>query len=150
MRNIIFAFVLAGTFAEPGYAAQADPRAVEVCKKESTTFVEIAKCLPQADVSIRTLDAFDQLYPEAARPLKQKCLELNKDSIAAAATCVDEAVKSAIELKASLPSGTSLDDKIFEAVSDAKLADKFEAAQEKARARYPGQMFGGLIYHKYQ
>jgi hypothetical protein len=150
MRNIVFAFILAGIFSEPSHAAQADPRAVEVCKKESPTFVQVAKCLPQADVSIRTLDAFDQLYPEAAKPLKQKCLELNKDSIAAAATCVDEAVESAVKLKSSLPEGTSLDDKVFEAVSDAKLAEKFEAEQEKARDRYPGEMFGGLMYRAYR
>ncbi|MGO4834568.1 hypothetical protein AB4144_20135, partial [Rhizobiaceae sp. 2RAB30] len=89
---------------------QVDSRALEACKAETTNFVEVAKCLPDAHVAYRMFDAFEKLYPPAATPLRDRCIELNENKMSGAATCVSEAVSSAVKLKASMPEGASLDD----------------------------------------
>lgn len=137
--------------SQPAQAANVDPRALEACKAQSTGFVEIANCLPDADVAIKVLDAFDKIYTPQAAPLKAKCIELNKDDIAAAETCVRTAIQSAVELKASLPEGSSLDDPVFQAVANETLAAELEAARQDARNNFPDKMmWGGAIYHPYK
>lgn len=151
MRLAIAALVLAGGI-ECAYAQknQADPRALEACKAKSGNFVEIADCLPDAHVAVKMLDAFAKLYPPAAAPLKDRCIELNKSDMAGAATCVSEAVRSAIKLKASIPEGSSLDDPVFNAVSDEKLEALLLDAGAKARQVFPEHRWGITTYMPYR
>lgn len=131
--------------------AEADQRAVEACKAGGKAFTEIATCLPDADVAIKTLDAFSEIYPAEAAPLKTRCEELNPKDISAASTCVTSAIKSAMELKAALPSGTSIGDPIFDAVSDQERSDRLKEVVQKARSAYPDKMiWGGGLYHPYK
>lgn len=152
MRLVIAVLFLAGgvgcAYAQKN---QADPRALEACKAQSGNFVDIADCLPDAHVAVKTLDAFEKLYPPAAAALKDRCIELNKPNISGAATCVSEAIRSAIGLKASMPEGASLDDPIFDAVSDEKLQTSLLDAIAEAQGAFPEQrMWGGNMYMRYR
>ncbi|RWF43149.1 MAG: hypothetical protein EOS46_25770, partial [Mesorhizobium sp.] len=106
MRTILS--VIAVTIATSAVAGQADPRALEACQKTSKVFTKIAQCLPDADVAIKTLDAFSAIYPAEASPLRDKCLELNGDNLAGAAACVTNAIKDGLGLRKALPAGIDL------------------------------------------
>lgn len=152
MRLVIAAVLFAGSIG-CAYAqkTQADPRALEACKAQSGNFVDIADCLPDAHVAVKMLDAFEKLYPPAAAPLKDRCVELNTGNISGAATCVSEAIRSAIGLKASMPEGSSLDDPIFNAVSDEKLETSLLDAEAKAKEDFPDKrIWGGTTYKRYR
>jgi hypothetical protein len=154
MRKTVVAIALAITSA--GVAAnaadeKADPRALEYCKATSGTFVSVAECLPNAHVSIKTMDTFERLYPPAAQPLRTKCAERNEGNIIAAATCVTEAVRAAIDLKDALPTGSHLDDPVFEAVSDPELREQLNEAESAAQATFPKvRVWGGSMYREYK
>lgn len=127
-----------------------DPRAVEACQAEGGTFVQISDCLPAAHVAVKTLDAFDQIYGSQAAVIPAKCRELNK-TISGVATCVVNAVESAIDLAAMLPTGTSLDDPIFDAVKSADELARLQTSIQEARDTFPDQTFwGGGVYYPYR
>lgn len=148
-RKLVYA--CAALVASPALPSEADPRALEQCKATSPTFVQIAECLPDADVSFKTLDAFASIYPPAAAPLKDKCLELNKDDATGAATCVTAAIKSAIDLRQSLPSGSNIEDPVFNAVSDQSRSQKLDSVIKEARKVYPDKsLWGGNLYQPYR
>lgn len=143
--------VLAALTATSAIAGQADPRALEACQKTSKAFTEIAQCLPDADVAIKTLDAFSTIYPAEAAPLKDKCSELNGDNLVGAAACVTNAIKDGLSLQKSLPAGTNLGDPVFAAVADDGRWSKLESAIKNARATYPDQIiWGGTMYKPYR
>lgn len=154
MRKFAVAVALAAMSS--GLAAnatdqKADPRAVEYCKATSGTFVAVAECLPNAHVSIKTLDAFENIYPAAGQPLRTKCAELNEGNIIGTATCVTEAVSAAIDLKETLPAGSRLDDAVFEAVSDPALGRQLDEAEAAAKATFPKvSIWGGSVYRAYK
>lgn len=131
--------------------AEADARAVEVCKAGGKAFTEVAACLPDTDVAYRTLDAFSAIYPREAQPLKDRCIELNSENIAGAATCVNQAIKAALDLKVALPKGQTLDDSIFVSISDPELKTKLDAEIKKAQKLYPEKrIWGGNTYRPYK
>ncbi|QSZ57211.1 hypothetical protein [Rhizobium sp. ZX09] len=131
--------------------AEADARAIESCKAGGKAFTEVAACLPDADVAYKTLDAFSAIYPQEAQPLKDKCIELNAENIVGAATCVNQALKTSLDLKASLPKGQTLDDNLFAAVSDPELKSKLDAEIKKAQKLYPEKrLWGGNTYRAYK
>ncbi|MER9854545.1 MULTISPECIES: hypothetical protein [unclassified Mesorhizobium] len=149
MRTILSA--IAVTIATSAIAGQADPRALEACQKTSKAFTEIAKCLPDADVAVKTLDAFSTVYSADASPLKARCLELNGDNLAGAAACVTEAIKGGLSLRKSLPAGSDLGDPIFAAVADDGRWSKLESAIKSARTAYPDQTIWGMtLYQPYR
>ncbi len=153
MRTIIAVVVSMIGLANPGQAAEekADARAVDYCKSTSGTFVAIAKCLPDAHVALKTMDAFETIYPASAQPLRLKCIERNEGNVVGAATCLTEAINAAIGLKASLPKGSNLDDAIFESVSDTTLKTRLDDAEEQAKAVFPNvRVWGGTMYKAYQ
>lgn len=132
-------------------AEQADIRAVESCKQSSATFVQIADCLPDAHVAFKVIDAFAEIYTSEASILKDRCIELNKKDIGAAASCINNAVKKAVELKSSLPSGTDIGDPLFDAVSSKEKFDKLQEATKIARAAFPDKsLWGGGSYYPYK
>ncbi|TPL06689.1 hypothetical protein [Mesorhizobium sp. B2-4-11] len=137
--------------ASQAISAEADPRALESCKKTSADFTAIAKCLPNADVAVAIFDEFDRTYDPAATPLKNKCIQLNGDDISGAATCTLSAISDAISLKASLPKGATIDDPIFSAVADERKQGRLLAAEKSARAKYPDvSLWGGNFYKPYR
>lgn len=149
MRTILMLLMMTG--AVVAQERRADPRALEACKKQSEAFTKIAQCLPEADVSFQTLDAFSKLYPPDAQPLKDRCIELNKDSIAGAAACLTSAINDAIKLNASLPENSDLDDPIFQAVRDPSLRDQLQAVIQDARNAYPHTpIWGVTVYYPYK
>ncbi|MHA4731175.1 hypothetical protein [Ensifer adhaerens] len=130
---------------------KADPRAVDYCKATTGTFVGVAECLPDAHVAVKTLDAFEKLYPAAAQTLREKCAERNKGNTVGTSVCVTEAIRAALDLKKALPTGSKLDDPVFEAVSDTALSEKLDQAREAAKAAFPNQrMWGGSSYMPYR
>ncbi len=127
-----------------------DPRAVEACQTEGGTFVQISECLPDAHVAVVMLDAFGEIYDDSAAPLAATCRELNK-TIAGAAICVVNAIKSAIELAAVLPEGSELNDPIFEAVRSTEHFEQLESVMADARKVFPDKMYwGGGTYFPYR
>lgn len=135
----------------PAMAVEADQRAVDACKRQSDNFVQISRCLPEAHVAVRVLGAFDEIYDEAARPVKSKCLERNADSIAGAYACVIEAVKAANRLRSALPEGEALDDAVFSAVADQQRFDRLMAVRDAARLDFPDQrVWGAVTYSPYE
>ncbi|CDX62353.1 exported hypothetical protein [Mesorhizobium plurifarium] len=149
MRTILSA--LAVTIATSAVAGQADPRALKACQKTSKAFTKIAECLPDADVAVRTLDAFSTIYPAEAAPLKDRCTELNADNLSGAAACVTNAIESGLSLRKSLPAGSDLSDPIFAAVADDGRWSKLESAIKDARAAYPDKMIWGMtLYQPYR
>lgn len=150
MRALLV-LVLMTTSAAAASAGKADPRAVEACKAGGATFVQVSDCLPEAHVAVKMLDAFDSIYPAEAKPLKDKCLELNQDNISGAGTCVRQAVEAAVKLKATLPEGSSIDDPIFNAVSATDKQDALSKAMADAKNTFPDRMiWGGGMYHPYK
>lgn len=145
---LFFLFVVCFTGA--ALSGKVDPRAVEDCKKHSETFVQISDCVSDADVAFKTLDAFEAIYPAEAAQLKARCIELNTSGITGAATCVVEAISSAVSLAEALPPGTSLDDPIFNAVSDAKHEEKLKKVIETAREAFGRRLWGGNAYQPYR
>jgi hypothetical protein len=152
MLKLASALIIVVALASPISAqTKADPRAVDACKARSPTFVQVADCLPAAHVAIKTLDAFDSIYPATAQPLKAKCVERNPGNISGAWICVTEAVDKAVSLKQSLPAGASLDDPIFAAVANEDLAKKLQEAEKKAKSDFPKQtIWGGSMYFPYK
>lgn len=151
MIRSAIAMVVLGASGLPALAQTADQRAIEACKRTSQAFTEIASCLPQADVAVMTLDAFAQIFPEAAKPLSEKCVQLNGDNMVGAATCVTEAVEAAIGLKEKLPAGVDLNDPVFAAVADAGLMRQLKVKIDDARAKYPEvRLWGGNLYKAYR
>lgn len=132
-------------------AVTADERAVEACKKSSNTFVQVADCLPRAHVAYKMIDAFDTIYPAEAAPLKDRCIELNKNDISGAGTCISVAVKKAIELKSSLPENADVGDPIFNAVSNKDGYEKLQNVINAARDDFPEvSIWGGRRYYQYK
>lgn len=132
-------------------SAVADLRAVEACKANSPTFAQVASCLPMAHVGVVALDAFDDIYPDAALPLKARCIELNSGNPAGALACVTNAIEAAIQLERALPAGATLDDPIFLAVSSADHRDRLRAVMEAARAPFPDPLlWRGTEYQPYR
>lgn len=150
MRTLLagLALVISGSSAA---AQSADIRALEACQARSAAFTEIAECLPEADVAVRALDTFDEIYPAEAMPLKEVCLDRNGENIAGALACVRRAVEQAIELQRSLPEGANLNDPVFEAVSDQSLGNRLFEAISQARSRYPERrIWGASTYYPYR
>lgn len=153
MRTMFLGISLLLATAPTVYAqsSKADQRAVDACKAQSPSFVQVADCLPAAHVAFKTLDAFDTIFPAEGHPLKSKCIELNAKNIVGAAICVTNAIDKAVDLKQSLPDGTTLEDPVFEAVSNADLAKKLKDAEKKAQSGFPKQqVWGGGIYYPYK
>lgn len=135
-----------GTSAQEG----ADPRAFEACQVAGATFVQIEACLPNAHVSFQVLDAFEQIYPTAALPIKSKCIDLNT-TILGASICLLGAIDAAISLSATMPAGASLPDPVFNSVKDADLRERLKATEQEARKLFPKQRsWGGGLYTSYR
>ncbi|OOG61990.1 hypothetical protein B0E45_31790 [Sinorhizobium sp. A49] len=153
MRSIVVAIaaLMAITGSARAAGEKADPRALDYCKATTGTFVGVADCLPNAHLAVKTLDAFEKLYPEPAQALRTKCAERNEGNIIGTAACVTEAIRAALDLKEALPTGTTLDDPVFEAVSDSALSVKLDEAKESAKAVFPnGRAWGGSSYMPYK
>jgi len=152
MRSLLFLPILliTATAAATAQTATVDPRALEACQIESSNFVDIRSCLPDAHVAVKALDAFSTIYPSEAQQIRERCLELN-DQVAGAMTCTVQAVKSAVELAALLPEGSALNDAVFEGARDPDHLVKLEAVIDEARALFPEKrMWGGGIYRQYR
>lgn len=152
MHKILIAVALLGASAMPAASQETgvDPRAVEACQQEGGTFVQINECLPNAHVAIVALDAFDEIYPAEAAPIKTKCHELN-DRVAGAFTCVRSAIQSAIDLAKLLPAGTTLDDPIFASVSSPDDLAALTSHIDEAKKVFPDKMYwGGEVYYPYR
>lgn len=137
--------------AAPATAEQpaADPRALTECQQAGGTFVQINDCLPNAHVAFKTLDAFEAIYPSEAAPLMARCLELNERTTSAS-TCITTAIQSAIQLGNALPDGASLDDPVFNSISDEALLSELTAAIAEARQMFPERrVWGGGTYRPY-
>lgn len=148
---ILASLALAPMSTAAAQGEKADPRAVEYCKAKSKTFVAVAACLPDAHVSIVTLDAFEKIYPAEAHPIKTKCLDLNKGDVVGGATCVTAAVEAAIGLKKTLPDGADLGDAVYTAVAKEDLGERLNQAEKSARSVFPDKMFwGGGRYIPYK
>lgn len=127
-----------------------DPRALEECSGGGATFVTIADCLPEAHVAFAIMDAFDEIYPSDAAPLKTKCAEIN-DNTRSASICVMNAIDAAIKLKGQLPEGATLADPVFNAANDPELLEDLTEARNRARGAFPDQRsWGGGMYMPYQ
>ena len=153
MKFQLFVIALVALTGVPAMSAQeADPRAIQLCKTPDTAFTKIADCIAGAHVAFKTLDAFDATYSTEAQPLKLKCIELNKDSISGAESCVLDAIKTAVQLKAALPADENLGDPIFDAVSDQDKYTKVREVASKARQEspYKGGMKSGSTYFPYK
>lgn len=132
-------------------AAETDPRAVEECKVTSATFVQISECVPIAHVAFRTMDAFQAIYPQEAQPLADRCRELNSDRIVGTEACVRTAIDAAVQLQASMPAGSAIEDPIFNAVRSDELRRKLSAEIQKARSDFPDiRLWGGGSYQPYR
>lgn len=152
MRNsiIAFAFLVAASSAAHSEAAKADPRAVDACQRSEAAFTAVADCIPDMDVAFAGLDAFDSAASDGAKPLKEACLELNKDP-RGAWVCIINATKKAVELKEMLPSGSEVSDPVFRAVSERSFSDLLVNAESEAQARYPNKgLWGGTPYFPYK
>lgn len=151
MRHFLAAALFLAASSIPTAAQTAvDPRAVQACQQEGGTFVQINECLPEAHVAVVALDAFDAIYPAEAAPVKAKCLELN-DRMAAAGTCIRNAIQSAIDLAKVLPTGTELDDPIFAAIASPDDQSALNERIDDAKRLFPDKMFwGGGMYHPYR
>lgn len=152
MRLAIGAILIV-SLAAPAHAQseKADPRAVDFCRSKASTFVAIAECLPNAHVAFKTLDAFESTYPQSAQPLRSTCAANNEGDVVGASICVVEAIDAAINLKKTLPDGTSLNDPIFDSVLDVTLQERLLEAQEAAKATFPDvRLWGGGLYHPYK
>ncbi len=153
MKFQLFAIVFVALSSVPAMSAQeADPRAIKTCKTPDTAFTKIADCIAGAHVAFKTLDAFDNIYPAEAQPLKHKCIELNKDNISGAESCILEAIKTAVKLKAALPAEENLGDPIFDAVCDEDKYTNLRETASKARQEspYKGGMKIGSTYYPYK
>ncbi len=128
---------------------QADPRAVEFCDGIAAA-VPVAECLPDAHVAVKVFDAFDQLYPAAAQPVRVQCDERNENPNSSA-LCVIVAIETAISEAEGLPAGSHLDDPALAAISDPALFAQLEAIQKDARTLFPDRQFwGGGMYMPYE
>ncbi len=155
MRKTLFA--AAGIMLSVNVAAaeearpKIDPRAVAECNARGGGYVAIKDCLPDVHVGYAVVDAFHNAFGEAGYPVKDRCLELNDKMTDKSATCMREAVKDAVELKAQLPDGATIDDPMFAVMADpAKLA-AVDAAESEARKAFPEKTFwGGGFYKPYK
>lgn len=149
MRLMILVFAAAAT-ATPAHAQETvDPRALEACQSEGT-FVQVSECLPDTHVAFAVIDAFDATYAAEAAPLKTVCLERN-EAVSGAATCIVNAIRSAIDLAERLPAGASLNDAVFDAVREPEDFEVLETAMTEARAAFPEKTFwGGGMFYPYQ
>lgn len=151
MRKLLAVAALALTASASSAQEAADPRAVSSCQADGATFVQIAECIPDAHVAVKTLDAFDTLYSEQAAPLKTRCLELNEEKPAPSAVCVTSAISASLDLAKTLPEGTDLGDPVFDAVNDPVTFSSLQAEAAEARKLFPDKTFwGGTLYQKYQ
>jgi hypothetical protein len=127
----------------------ADPRAVAECTDRGGSFVQINECLPEAHVAYAIFDSVPRVYGDAAKPLLDRCRELNEE-IEAAAACVSSAIDQAVQLQTKLPEGTSIPDPLFSVLADPAKAEAVEAAENEAQKAFPDQMFwGGTMYQPY-
>ena len=128
---------------------KASPEALDACKLIDPSFNKIAACLPKMDVAIETLTAFSSIYPSEAAPIRAKCEELNKDKIGAA-TCVEKAVETAVQLKQQIPDGSDLPDPLFLSISDAAKMAELNTVTSGARAKYPQFTDFTAMYQPYR
>lgn len=152
IRLIFTALLVAGATVAPSPAQEvtADPRAMSSCQEAGGTFVQINSCLPDMHVAYVGLDAFQELYPPDAQPLRIRCAELNK-AATGAFICVENAIESAIDLAKVMPKGSSLGDPVFDALTDSNLLSALEERTDQARALFPDKMvWGGGTYFPYK
>ena len=143
--------VLAGFMAAPALgqedSTKATVEAVEACKAISSTFTEVSECLPGMDVALASLAAFSEIYPAAAQPLKDRCLELNEHQIGAD-SCVRKAIESALSLSDAMPDGSALDDPLFESIKSKADFERLEAARSEAKAKFPPNSGSGFVMYQ--
>lgn len=131
--------------------AKADPRAVAECNARGGGFAAVKDCLPDVHVGYAVIDAFHNAFGPDGYPLKDRCLELNGMKADTAAICIREAVRDAVDLKARLAEGSTIDDPLFAVLADPEKLAVIEAAQETARDAFPDKTFwGGVIYKPYR
>ncbi len=128
-----------------------DPRAVDECNGRGGGYVEIKDCLPDVHVGYAIIDAFHNTFGTHGYPVKDRCLELNDNQSDKAGLCISEALRDAVELKAQLPEGATIDDPLFAVMADAAKLEIIDAAVIEARKAFPGKRFwGGGFYKPYR
>lgn len=131
--------------------AKVDPRAVAECNARGGGYVKIKDCLPDVHVGYAVVDAFHNAFGEPGYPIKDRCIELNEAMTEKSATCMQEAVRAAVELKAQIPDGAIIDDPLFAVMADAAKLEIINAAETEARKAFPDQTYwGGGFYKPYQ
>jgi hypothetical protein len=130
-------------------AEPVDARAVTECTGRGGSFVAIEQCLPGAAIGLAVLDAFDREFGQPGAPLKLKCLEINKQQTGHASVCVREALKSALQLRAALPAGTTVPHPLFAVLADATKIEAVNAAGPNAQTRVPNWL-GVQTYMPYR
>lgn len=148
----LWAAIAVAITASTGMASgqeQADPRAIAFCDTIVAT-VPVAECLPDAHVAVKVFDAFDELYPAAAQPVRVQCGERNENPNSSA-LCVIVAIETAIAQAEGLPAGAHLDDPALAAISDPALFAQLQVIQKDARTLFPDRQFwGGGMYLPYE
>ena len=116
-----------------------DPRAVAECQAADPGFVAIEKCLPATHLGILMLDRIAKPYAfgPAGQDLASRCLGRNEGNSAKAWVCASEAIGAAQRLAAMLPSGTTLDDPLYAALSDPEAFAQVNAAEADLKATLP-------------
>lgn len=147
--------ITAGHSVAQESGGKADPRAVAACQTDGAAFTTISKCVPAAHIAFALFDAFDEIYPPEAAPLKERCIQLNdgkgmNDGVIGAPICIQKAIEDALSLSSALPAGSEIADPVFLALSDQGDFEELLKRRDEARRVFPEFTGSAVMYMPYE